>query len=247
MRSTGLTVVGLVIVLLSCMNSQGDVIVQQLNSAADLDLSGDIIYAINFGDNGRPNVGGVMFSEDEDYPAITLDVLGEGPSTWFGSAAATGDIGLDQLLNGLAYRNGATPLEISFNVGGLNPGMPYLLQLMGYEPANTDRNIDIFVEDTEIVTAYNAIDEQGGVTGQGGSVIKYEFIADDPILSIRMLSHVNAVALGGFVLTMQTCQYAVAGDLNNDCTVDFLDFAIMADNWLTDCYVDPDDPACVPK
>lgn len=65
----------------------GSVEISPLNSPADLDLSGNIIYAINFGNNGNPNVGGIVFSEDQDYPDITLDVLGEGSATgnWVGS------------------------------------------------------------------------------------------------------------------------------------------------------------------
>jgi hypothetical protein len=42
------------------------------------------------------------------------------------------------------------------------------------------------------------------------------------------------------------CAYPV-GDLNHDCQVDFLDFALMATDWLTNCYHTPDDLACVPK
>ncbi|MHC4165935.1 MAG: hypothetical protein ACYSWQ_03150 [Planctomycetota bacterium] len=43
------------------------------------------------------------------------------------------------------------------------------------------------------------------------------------------------------------CPFEIAGDLNDDCRVDFGDLAIMASNWLTDCFLDPTDPACVPK
>ena len=247
MISTKSATLGLVIIVLSCVNSLADATVQQLNSATDLDLSSNIVYAINLGNNGNPNVGGITFAEDQDYSEITLDVLGEGPSTWFGSAASTGDVGVDQLLNGMAYRNGSAPLEISFNIGQLSIGTLYRLQLMGYEPQDTNRDIDILVEDTEIVTAYNPIDEQGGVTGHSGSVIKYDFVATDRVLNIRMVSNINAVALSGFTLAVVPCEYNLAGDLNDDCRVDFLDFALMADNWLTDCYQDPDDPACTPK
>ena len=45
----------------------------------------------------------------------------------------------------------------------------------------------------------------------------------------------------------QPCLYTLLGDLNDDCKVDFDDFAIMAANWLVDCEVDPTDPACIPK
>ena len=35
------------------------------------------------------------------------------------------------------------------------------------------------------------------------------------------------------------------GDLNLDCRVDFVDFALMAGNWLLDCLLEPSDPACL--
>jgi probable HAF family extracellular repeat protein len=44
-----------------------------------------------------------------------------------------------------------------------------------------------------------------------------------------------------------SCDYKLAGDLNDDCKVDFADFAVMATNWLVDCELYPTDPACVPK
>jgi len=43
------------------------------------------------------------------------------------------------------------------------------------------------------------------------------------------------------------CLYALVGDLNDDCKVDWLDFALMAENWLIDCNLTPGDPACIPK
>jgi hypothetical protein len=38
-----------------------------------------------------------------------------------------------------------------------------------------------------------------------------------------------------------------SGDLNDDCKVDFYDFAEMAANWLIDCDLTPENPACAPK
>ncbi len=43
------------------------------------------------------------------------------------------------------------------------------------------------------------------------------------------------------------CGYVIDGDNNDDCKVDFRDFALMATNWLIDCDRSPLDPACVPK
>ena len=45
----------------------------------------------------------------------------------------------------------------------------------------------------------------------------------------------------------RNCEYILAGDLNDDCKVDFSDFEIMAAHWLIDCDLNPENPACVPK
>jgi probable HAF family extracellular repeat protein len=43
------------------------------------------------------------------------------------------------------------------------------------------------------------------------------------------------------------CPYALAGDVNDDCRVDFRDVAILAENWLVDCESDATNPACIPR
>ncbi|MHC4617724.1 MAG: hypothetical protein ACYTEQ_08210 [Planctomycetota bacterium] len=48
-------------------------------------------------------------------------------------------------------------------------------------------------------------------------------------------------------VTFTGCSYTILGDLNDDCRVDFYDFASMAPNWLIDCNMNPSDPACIPK
>ncbi|OHB61472.1 MAG: hypothetical protein A2168_09305 [Planctomycetes bacterium RBG_13_50_24] len=45
----------------------------------------------------------------------------------------------------------------------------------------------------------------------------------------------------------RSCEYVLAGDLNDDCKVDFSDFEILAAHWLIDCNLNPENPACVPK
>jgi hypothetical protein len=45
----------------------------------------------------------------------------------------------------------------------------------------------------------------------------------------------------------RNCQYVLAGDLNDDCKVDFSDLALIAAHWLIDCNRDPKNPACAPK
>ncbi|UCG46565.1 MAG: CHRD domain-containing protein [Phycisphaerales bacterium] len=43
------------------------------------------------------------------------------------------------------------------------------------------------------------------------------------------------------------CLFELAGDVNNDCTVDFHDLAFLATNWLVDCERLPVDPACLAR
>jgi len=45
----------------------------------------------------------------------------------------------------------------------------------------------------------------------------------------------------------KTCEYVLAGDLNDDCKVDFSDFEILPANWLIDGNLDPSNPVCVAK
>jgi len=49
------------------------------------------------------------------------------------------------------------------------------------------------------------------------------------------------------VVSEPICNYVIAGDLNDDCKVNFADFAILAENWLVDCEVTPNDAACIHK
>jgi len=43
------------------------------------------------------------------------------------------------------------------------------------------------------------------------------------------------------------CLYNIKGDFNNDCKIDFSDFAMFAENWLINCFENPSNPACVHK
>jgi len=50
----------------------------------------------------------------------------------------------------------------------------------------------------------------------------------------------TANAMGNYVLkvTGPKCTTAIAGDVNNDCKVNFKDVAVLALDWL-DCHIDP--------
>ena len=64
------------------------------------------------------------------------------------------------------------------------------------------------------------------------------------------LANLFKIAAGGehsLALKRGPCPYDIAGDLDDNCKVDFLDFVIMAGNWLVDCFVEPMHPGCVKK
>ena len=87
----------------------------------------------------------------------------------------------------------------------------------------------------------------GLLKGEWGSAIVSPFLGGSTYVSLDS----GVAYLDNFVVDSGTivhiCEYALAGDLNNDCRVDFLDFAIMASNWLIDCTTDPSNPQCVHK
>jgi len=53
--------------------------------------------------------------------------------------------------------------------------------------------------------------------------------------------------IADYLDALPVCPYVIMGDLNNDCRVNFTDFALMAVNWLVDCWLEPSNPACVAK
>ncbi len=76
----------------------------------------------------------------------------------------------------------------------------------------------------------------GTITGtlSDGSVINSEFY-------IYKIGFFNG---GSDIIIGLPCFYLLAGDLDGNCKVDLADFALMASNWLADCYQDPTSPGC---
>jgi hypothetical protein len=80
-----------------------------------------------------------------------------------------------------------------------------------------------------------------------GNTGSYEWIVPD-VNSQQCLVRVSDVAnpqegdTSDQVFTIFVCQRSLAGDLNNDCYVDFRDIAVIAMDWLN-CG-NPYDPLC---
>ena len=177
-----------------------------LNSSADLDLSGNIIYAVNFGNNGNPQFDTFVFSQDQDYPNLTFTTTAEGQtSTWEGVPPNTGDLNLDMLLHGVTWKNnsGSQGRTTSIVLDGLSVGMQYQLQLIFY--TNHNRPMDIVVEGYTITEQYDPFVAQGNVQGKGGSIVKHDFWILDDTLNIRITPRPDdgslASVISGLILT----------------------------------------------
>ena len=194
------------IVVFSSMGSLVDanaVEISAVNSPADLDLSGNIVYAVNFGNNGNPRFGDFVFSQDQDHPNISLDISAEGViSNWGGTYPNTGYPDLDMLLGGIIWKNSSsTGRTTSITIaGGLTVGRSYLLQLIFY--TDHDRPMDIIIEGQTVIERYDPFPIQGSVTGKGGSVVRCVFTASDTTLNVAMKSNpdIDASAISGFIL-----------------------------------------------
>jgi len=108
--------------------------------------------------------------------------------------------------------------------------------------ANKD---EIYLSDTGYWSAQAWVTIPGLLKGEWGSA------AVMPGLSSSAQNRALASGddyLDNFVVdsgtVVQMCD-ALTGDLNKDCIVNFNDFAIMASNWLIDCEIDPNNPACI--
>ena len=177
-----------------------------LNSPADLDLSGNIVCAINFGNNGNPQFGDFVFSQDQDYPDLTFTTTAEGQtSTWEGLPPNTGYSNLDMLLHGVTWKNNsaAQGRTTFIDLGGLVVDMEYQLQLIFY--TNHGRPMDIVIEGDKILEPYFPFDAQGSVQGKGGSIVKYNFRSSDDTLNISITPRPDdgslASVISGLILT----------------------------------------------
>ncbi|MBA7469295.1 hypothetical protein ES707_04562 [subsurface metagenome] len=117
----------------------------------------------------------------------------------------------------------------------------------------------LFLNSNGMVKSYQKIsDTEGGFTGALGSADQfgcsvaalYDLDGDratDLVVGAMGDDDGDGINTGAvWTLFLYACTYNIQGDIDYDCKVNFLDFAIMTENWLLDCNQTPDDPACVP-
>jgi hypothetical protein len=175
-----------------------------LNSVADLDLSGEIVYAINFGNNGNPRLGSIVFTQDQDHPNVSLGATEEGIiSTWGGIYPNTGDSQLDMLLGGVIWKNDSDQITTVTITSSLVVGVIYRVQLIFY--TDHARPMDIIVEGETVIEGYDPFVFQGHTTGKGGSVVDCLFVAADTTLNVAAAKYDGeASEFCGLILTVDT-------------------------------------------
>lgn len=100
-------------------------------------------------------------------------------------------------------------------------------------------------------TGYGSINALETITG----LIRGKWFGKPITIAIGGSSDNESIANGELFLdnfiieegVVSECTYHLIGDLNDDCQVSLVDFAIMAESWLVNCNTTPENPVCVSK
>jgi hypothetical protein len=84
-------------------------------------------------------------------------------------------------------------------------------------------------------------------SGDGVQVRYVKLIFPSTFEQDAILQRIRFHYYQGPLTDAEVCSYKLIGDLDHNCQVDFRDVALMAGNWLVDCMVNPNDPACMPE
>ena len=169
--------------------------INPVNGPGSLDLTGNILYAVDFQQNlGNQTVNGVTFINDNTPPAGFSSIGPQNVTEWqtkpeFGATAS--DDALEEIYSDIRWTNAAAdpPLQANMNV---TAGLQYRLQILFYGNHAADlRGWDIRVEG---VDAVDNITSLGVNTGAGppayspnmGLVYTYDFTAPDAQVNVVM-------------------------------------------------------------
>lgn len=180
------------IVAFSCFVASYSVradLVSTFSGPDDIDLSGDVVYAVDFPGAGG-TVKGVNFT-GESTPGVTIN-SNFAPDPWatrpdYGSGSDSDN--LESIMHGIraGLNGGGVAIDID-----VDPSKTYQLQLFFSEnfwDTPGSRTFDVSVENTEVLTDFDILDATGGwstAPNRGAVYISDPMVAGDGILSISL-------------------------------------------------------------
>ena len=164
---------------------------------------------------------------------------------------ATGMVGLGDLPGGEFWSEACdASADGSVVVGVSESASGYGFRAFIWDATNGMRNLK------------DVLENDFGLDLTGWTLFSAEGISDDGLTIVGWGSNNPSGYTDAWIATL-TCDYNLAGDMNDDCRVELTDFAQlgtgwqisyymldlkeMAGNWLINCSVNPSDPACIPR
>ena len=160
-----------------------------IGDAEALDLSGDIVHAVNIG-GPTVTIAGVDFVGDKPGPdpagysiEATNQIDAFGPAKTYGDSADAD--ALETMMHSIRWENfgdGVDTVNIDLDVV---PGTSYKLQLLFAEGCDCDRGFDILIDGERVADDYNPYRQQGSVVDPTTLVVfTRHFTAGDDTLNI---------------------------------------------------------------
>ena len=87
-------------------------------------------------------------------------------------------------------------------------------------------------------------------TTDSQELLKYDSFDEGQTWTVTNMCTVNSSCNYMFWIAgslWEPCLYKLDGDINSNCRVDLVDFALLSHNWLVDCGTDPNNPSCIPE
>lgn len=149
----------------------------------DLDLEGDVLYALNIG--GTPvNVGGVDFTSEDDTAGVNFFAVNHMPA--WDPAIASGDAGLDEILNSMRWTEVSDdPPSVDLEVA-VDPGC-YQVTLIFAEKC-CERGFDVFINGELVADDFSPDAIQGGPDQRGvlGSFLKVQMVVNGDQIAVEL-------------------------------------------------------------
>ena len=177
--------------VMSIVTPEGNVISQEpITSAADLDLEGDFLYAINVGGPAQ-TVGEVQFVSDQEEISGVSWMAQHSFEEWLTKTdlgAGADNEALATVLWSIRWsRVAEEPGGVSYELSNLDPDKRYKLQLLFAEKC-CERGFDVTVNGETIVQSFSPdiVQSQAGGRASAGAALVYTFSSDSATLTIDL-------------------------------------------------------------